>query len=66
MGGSKESQGPQIVPPATDRKFRQEDEHILAEQKQEVAETKKRDEEMIPVTHDNPELARRKAERGKK
>ena len=40
MGGSKESQGPQIVPPATDRKFRQEDEHILAEQKQDVAKTR--------------------------
>ena len=63
MGGSKQSQGPAMTPPTTDRKFRHDEEKIYAEDKQHVAATEKQDEAMIPERQDNPELARRKAEK---
>jgi hypothetical protein len=52
-----------MTPPTTDRKFRPDEEKIYAEDKQHVAATEKQDESMIPGRQDNPELARRKAEK---
>ena len=67
MGGSKQSQGPAMTPPTTDRKFRPDEEKIYAEEKQHVAATESQDESMIPRKQDNPEASRRKsAKRGKK
>jgi hypothetical protein len=48
MGGSKPSQFWQKEPPATDRKWRAEDEGVLEREKHELASNEAQDREMIP------------------
>jgi len=53
---------------ATDYKFRQDDQHIENEQKQELASNAEREarEQFIPKSGENPEQARVKARRAKR
>ena len=48
MGGSKPSQFWQKEPPATDRKWRAEDEGVLEREKHEFASNEATDRKMIP------------------
>jgi hypothetical protein len=54
MGGSKPSQFWQKEPPATDRKWRVEDEGVLEREKQEFAASESAEREMIPGQQRKP------------
>ena len=54
MGGSKPSQFWQKEPPATDRKWRVEDEGVLEREKHEFTGSEAKDREMIPGQQRKP------------
>ena len=66
MGGSKPSQFWQKEPPATDRKFRVEDEGVLDREKQEFAASEVQDREMIPGQKRKPSNRAKTQTHGKK
>ncbi len=73
MGGSKPSQFWQKEPPATDRKWRAEDEGVLEREKHEFAAGESAEREMIPGQQrkptnrakSQPQAKKRAAKRGK-
>lgn len=66
MGGSKPSQFWQKEPPATDRKFRTEDEGVFEREKQEFAASEVQDLEMIPGQTRKPSNRAKSPSQGKK
>jgi hypothetical protein len=66
MGGSKPSQFWQKEPPATDRKWRAEDEGVLEREKHELTGSEVQDREMIPGQHRKPSNRAKSPKQGKK
>jgi hypothetical protein len=66
MGGSKPSQFWQKEPPATDRKWRAEDEGVLEREKHELAGSEAQEREMIPGQNRKPSNPAASQKQGKK
>lgn len=66
MGGSKPSQFWQKEPPATDRKWRVEDEGVLEREKHELTGSEAQDREMIPGQNRKPSNRAKSQPKGKK
>jgi len=67
MGGSKPSQFWQKEPPATDRKWRAEDEGVLEREKHEFTGSEAKEREMIPGQQRKPaNRAKKSQSKGKK
>jgi hypothetical protein len=65
MGGSKPSQFWQKEPPATDRKWRAEDEGVLEREKHELAASETQEREMIPGQKRKPQKRAKSQSQGK-
>jgi hypothetical protein len=66
MGGSKPSQFWQKEPPATDRKWRAEDEGLLEREKREFTGSEAQEREKIPGQRRKPQSRAQSQSRGKK
>jgi hypothetical protein len=66
MGGSKPSQFWQKEPPATDRKWRAEDEGVLEREKHELTGSEAQERELIPGQQRKPRNRAKPQSRGKK
>ena len=66
MGGSKPSQFWQKEPPATDRKWRAEDEGLLEREKHEFTGSEAQERDVIPGQRRKPQNRAQSQPRGKK
>jgi hypothetical protein len=66
MGGSKPSQFWQMEPPATDRKWRAEDEGVLEREKHEFTASEAQERELLPGKTRKPQKRARSQSQGKK